>query len=141
LKVPDDWTKAGTWASADGRNCTVKRTGACSLKFTGNSNLKSLSYTVLTSGVAGDDYQLQLYSKASSVPTTGTTYRMSVSFMNGTTLINKVVKNFAKGTHNFALASLPVSAIGTYDRIIVKIEFKATSGTAWFDDASLVFLP
>jgi uncharacterized repeat protein (TIGR01451 family) len=141
LKVPDEWTKGGTWAAADGRNCIVKRTGACSLKFTGNSNLKSLSYTVLTSGVAGDDYQLQLYSKASSVPTTGTTYRVSVSFMNGTTLVNKVVKNFAKGTHNFALASLPVSAIGTYDRIIVKIEFKATSGTAWFDDASLVFVP
>ena len=41
----------------------------------------------------------------------------------------------------FALAGLPVSAAGTYDRIIVKIEFKATAGTAWFDNASLVFVP
>jgi len=142
LKVPDAWTKAGKWASADGRNCTVRRTGACSLKFTGNGNLKSLSYTVVTSGAAGNAYQLQLYSKAASVPAAGTTYRVSVSFMNGTTLVNKAVKNIAKGTHGFTLASLPVvSAAGTYDRIIVKIEFKATSGSAWFDDASLVLLP
>jgi hypothetical protein len=28
LKVPDDWIKAGTWAGADGRNCSVHRTGA-----------------------------------------------------------------------------------------------------------------
>ena len=141
LKVPDNWTKAGTWASADRRNCTVRWTDACSLKFTGNGKLKSLSYTVVTSGVAGDDYRLQLYSKAASVPTTGTTYRVSVSFMNGTTLVNKAVKNIAKGTHGFTLASLPlVSAAGAYDRIIVKIEFKASSGSAWFDDASLVLL-
>jgi uncharacterized repeat protein (TIGR01451 family) len=141
LKVPDDWTKGGTWASADGRNCSVRRTGTCSLKFTGNGKLRALSYTVSASGTAGDDYLLQLYSKASGVPTTRTTYRVSLSFMNGTTLVNKAVKNFAKGTHNFALASLPVSATGTYDRIIVKIEFKAGSGTVWFDDASLVLTP
>jgi uncharacterized repeat protein (TIGR01451 family) len=140
-RVPDDWKKASAWTLNDGRNCTVKRTGACSLRFTGTSGLKSLQYVVLKSGVAGDDFLLTVWSRASTVPSTAKYYRIRLEIYNGTTLVGSKTFNFAKGTHAFVQGRLPLTAAADYTKIIVKIEFQAASGTVWFDDASLRWAP
>lgn len=140
-KVPDGWKKTGTWALSDGRDCTVRRSGKCSLKFVGTSKLKVLQYVIFKSGVTGDDFLFTLWSRASSVPATAKYYRIRIELYNGTTLVGSKVVNFAKGTHAFAQAKLPFTAPAAYNKIIVKIEFQAASGTAWFDDASLVWAP
>jgi len=61
--------------------------------------------------------------------------------MNGASLVNYATSNLAKAAHDFALATLPATASGAYDKIDMTIEFKAGRSTVWFDNASLVFAP
>jgi uncharacterized repeat protein (TIGR01451 family) len=140
-RVPDGWRKASTWTVSDGRNCTIKRTGSCSVRFVGTNGLKALQYVLFKSGVAGDDFLFTVWSKASSVPATAKYYRIRLELYNGTTLVGSKLFNFAKGTHAFVQGKLPFTAMADYTKIIVKIEFQAASGTVWFDDASLLWAP
>ncbi|MGC8856519.1 MAG: hypothetical protein ACP5QU_06955 [Anaerolineae bacterium] len=140
-RIPDDWEKGSVWTLNDGRNCTVKRTGTCSVRFVGTGTLKSLQYVIFKSGVAGDDFLLTVWSRASNVPTTTKYYRMRLQFYNGTTLVGSKIFNFAKGTHAFVQGKLLFTAPADYTKIIVNIEFQAASGTVWFDDASLLWAP
>ena len=135
-KKPDDWTFANFAAATDKRDCTVHKSGACSLKFVGNNTQKAASQTILKNGSAGHDFTFSLWSRSASVPA-GSTYRLSVQFYNGSTLLATKTKNFHVGTHAWQNVSAAYTTPGPYTKIVFKILFKAASGTAWFDLASL----
>ncbi len=139
-KKPDNWTLAKFNVLTDGRDCTFKKSGACSLKFVGNGAVKTAAETIIKSGVANDDFTFSLWSKASSVPA-GATYRLTVYLYNGATLIKSQSLNFTKGTHGFMKVAGSFAAPGPYTKLVFKIIYKAASGTVWFDTANLRWAP
>ena len=139
-KVPDGWAKTGTWVAADGQDCSVHHTGACSLKFSGTNVLKSLTFTKTKSGVAGDDYLFTVWRHAASVPA-GSTLDAHIQIYNGTTLVATKTVSLPVGTYGFTQSSLPFTMTTAYTKLVVTLEFKGASGTLWFDDASLVWAP
>ena len=139
-KVPDGWAKAGTWATSDGQDCTVHHTGKCALKFTGTKVTKSLTFTITKSGGSGNDFLLTLWRNAASVPS-GSTLDANVKIYNGTTLVATKTVTLPVGTYAFTQSSLPFTMTASYTKLVVTLEFKANSGTLWFDDASLVWAP
>ena len=139
-KKPDNWTYANFNLLTDKRDCTVRSAGKCSLMLAGNGKAKTVSQTIIKSGIAGDDFAFSLFSKAIKVPAAAA-YRLTVSFFNGASLVGTQSLNFAAGTHGFKQAKGTFTAPGAYTKIIYKITFKAASGTAWFDAASLTWAP
>ena len=141
LKVPTGWTQAGSWAVADGQDCTTHHLGSCSLEFTGTNLPKSLSFTVMQSGVSGDDFLFSLWNKAAAVPAAAPVDRVRIQVFNGATLVTTKTLSFAKGTHGFTKSMLAFTMTTAYTKLVVMIEYKAASGTAWFDDATLLWAP
>ena len=139
-KKPDGWVMTGFNPLTDGRVCDVKKTGACSFKLVGNQTLKTASQTILKTGLAGDDFSFGLLSKAAKVPAAAT-YRLTVAFYHGATLIGTQTLNFTKGTHTFTKVSGVFTAPGPYTKLVFKITYKAASGAVWFDPASLTWAP
>ncbi len=139
-KKPDNWALVAFNVATDGRDCTVKKSGLCSLKLVGNGAMKTASETILKNGIAGDDFTFSLFSRAMSVPA-GATYRLAVYMYNGSTLIKSQVLNFTIGTHGFMKVAGGFAAPGPYTKLIFKITYKAASGSVWFDPASLAWAP
>jgi uncharacterized repeat protein (TIGR01451 family) len=139
-KVPNGWTKGGTWSSSDGQDCTTTHSGACSLKFTGTNALKQLSFTLLKSGVAGDDFLFAIWGKAAAIPS-GATFDVKTQVYNGATLVTTKTLTFKVGTYGFTRSSLAFTTTTVYTKLVVTLEYKAASGSAWFDDASLLWAP
>jgi uncharacterized repeat protein (TIGR01451 family) len=139
-KVPDGWASGGAWALADGRDCTVHKYGLCSLKFTGTSALKQLSFTVLRNGVSGDKLAFGVWERAASVPI-GATFDGHVDIYNGVTLLTTKTISLTTGTYIYKIVSLAFTAPGAYTKLVVTFEYNAASGTVWFDNASLTWTP
>jgi hypothetical protein len=139
-KVPDGWFKSSTWIARDGRDCAVSRSANCSVKLTGTGNIKTLAYTFNISGKAKDDYLLTLWSKASNVPVHAL-YRVQLIFFSGKDIVSTLTQDFATDAHDFIRQMLAFTTPGTYTRVVVRIQYKAASGSVWFDDASLKYAP
>jgi len=139
-KKPDIWAYTNFDTLADKRDCTIRKAGTCSLKLVGNGLQKVVTQTILHSGPAGDDIGFGLWSKATSVPT-GSTYRLQMRVYSGATLLATKTANFTVGTHGFQQKIIRYTAPGAYDKIVIKIVFTASSGTAWFDVAFLGWAP
>jgi hypothetical protein len=139
-KVPNGWAKGGTWSSSDGQDCTTAHSGACSLKFTGTNALKQSSFTLLKSGAAGDDFLFAIWGKAAAVPS-GATFDAKIQVYNGATLVTTKTLAFKVGTYGFTKSSLAYTTTTAYTKLVVTLEYKAASGSAWFDDASLLWAP
>lgn len=136
--VPDNWTPAKL-ASIDGQDCTVFYSGICSMKFRGSSAnaTKTLTQIVSVSGSIGDTFSLSGWGKTTSIPS-GAVFRIQVVFFKGTTQTEVFTLNFNKGTHGWQQMLLAFPTTKAYDKVRVVITLKATGGTAWFDDVSLV---
>jgi hypothetical protein len=139
-KKPDSWTYANFNLLTDQRDCTTFKAGKCSLKLVGNGKAKTVSQTITKSGDAGDDFAFSLFSKALKVPAAAT-YRLTVSFFNGASLVGTQSLNFTAGTHAFKQVKGVFTAPAAYTKVVYKITFKAASGTVWFDPASLTWAP
>ena len=75
------------------------------------------------------------------MPKSGTTYSVTLKFFNGNTAVGSSSVNIARGTHPFTNATLAFTAPAAYTRVQVLIQFKASAGTVWFDDLSLLWAP
>jgi hypothetical protein len=137
-KKPDAWSFANFNLLTDKRDCTVRQSGKCSLKLVGNGKTKTAIQTITKSGLAGDDFAFSLFSKALKVPPAAT-YKLTVSFYNGASLLGSQSLNFTAGTHTFKQVKGTFTAPAAYTKVIYKITFKAASGTVWFDTASLTW--
>jgi hypothetical protein len=139
-KKPDQWSFTKFSAATDKRDCSVHKSGSCSLKLAGNGNSKTATQTFVRSGDPGDVFSFSLWSKASVVPA-GTLYRVQVKYYDGPALLSTTTKSFTAGTHGFKQVKGAATAPASYTRVVFKITFKAASGTAWFDVANLGWAP
>ena len=137
---PDKFTYTNFNILTDKRDCTVRKSGICSLKLAGNGLSKTAKQVILKSGAAGDDFTFSLWSKGSNVPGAAM-YRLQVQFYNGTTLLSTQTMSFTTGTHGFQKVSGTFTAPGSYTKVVYKIIFKASHGTAWFDAGALRWAP
>ncbi len=64
-----------------------------------------------------------------------------VLFYNDTNQAVTKAKDFAVGTYAFQNLNGSFTASSAYTKVIFVITFKAASGTAWFDTASLNWAP
>jgi hypothetical protein len=137
-KRPDSWSYTNFNATTDGRDCSTRKVGTCSLKFVGNGTIKTAmqTYTFLTPGVAGDDLTFSLWSRSTYVPSTAT-YTVTIYVYNGTTLVKSQALTFTKGTHGWINRFGGFVSPGPFTKVVYKITFKAGSGTVWFDVAAL----
>jgi hypothetical protein len=135
---PDNWLLANFNLNTDARDCTVKKSGSCSLRFAGNGLQKTATETILKNGVAGDDFTFSLWSKSTSVPAAAA-YSLQVQFYNGAILLSTQTLPFNKGTHFFQQVKGTFTAPGSYTKVVFKIIFKGSAGTVWFDAASLLW--
>ncbi len=137
---PDNWTITGFNPLTDKRDCTVHKTGKCSLKLAGTNKQKVASQTISRSSVAGDDFTFSLWSKAAGIPA-GSVYRLQVIFYNNASVISTKTMKFTTGTHGFTNVTGAFTTPGPYTKIVFKVILKASSGTAWFDTAGLNWAP
>ncbi len=137
---PDKWTFTGIKTPSDKRDCTVHKTGKCSLKLAGNGKQKVASQTISKSGVAGDVFTFSLWNRTASIPA-GSVNRLQVIFYNGGSVISTQTLNFTTGTHTFKTVGRTFTAPGPYTKIVFKTILRASSGNAWFDTAILNWAP
>jgi hypothetical protein len=138
--IPDFWDTTGL-TSLDGISNQYAKHGTYSVKLVGQSGVtKTLKQTIVQNGSAGDDFLYVLWSRAQSVPG-GFKYRTQVSFYNGTTLVERRIKDYTSGTHDWEYRWLPITVLGDYTRIEVEIIYSLASGTVWFDSDSLKWAP
>lgn len=139
-KKPDQWTLANFNPVTDLRDCTVKKTGNCSLKLVGNNKKKIASQSIMQSGNSGDDFVVTIWNKSSAVPGSAT-YHVQVKFYNGSTIFSIKTLNMHKGTHDFERVNGTFTAPGAYTKVLFKVVFNSPSGSAWLDTASLKWAP
>jgi hypothetical protein len=138
--IPDFWNTTGL-TSLDGQSNQYAKHGIYSMKIAGQSGVtKTLKQTIVQNGSAGDDFLYVLWSKALNVPG-GFKYRTQVSFYNGNTLVERRIKDYTSGTHDWEYRWLPITVSGNYTRIEVEIIYSLASGTVWFDSDSLKWAP
>jgi glucose/arabinose dehydrogenase len=138
--IPDFWNTSGLTAPDSQSNQYAKH-GIYSMKIVGQSGVtKTLKKTIMKNGSAGDDFLYVMWSRAQNVPG-GIKYRTQVSFYNGTTLVERRIKDYTSGTHDWEYRWLPITVSGDYTRIEVEIIYSLASGTAWFDSNSLKWAP
>jgi hypothetical protein len=138
--IPDFWNTSGLTAPDSQSNQYAKH-GIYSMKIVGQSEVtKTLKKTIMKNGSAGDDFLYVMWSRAQNVPG-GIKYRTQVSFYNGTTLVERRIKDYTSGTHDWEYRWLPITVSGDYTRIEVEIIYSLASGTAWFDSNSLKWAP
>ncbi len=127
------------------RDCTVFLSTPCSVRFSGTwlNTEKSLSQAVYAGkqGLANDKYYIGLSSRARNVPAGGK-YKVEVIFYD--TFDHYIMTQtfgFTHGTHNFETVGMTVTVPVNHNRMIFRIVFQNTSGTAWFDDAYMMEVP
>jgi LasA protease len=138
--IPDFWDASGL-TSLDGISNQYAKHGTYSAKLVGQSaKTKTLKQPIVKNGSAGDDFLYVLWSRAQNVPG-GIKYRTQVSFYNGNTLVERRIKDYTSGTHDWEYRWLPITVSGDYTRIEVEIIYSLASGTVWFDSDSLKWAP
>jgi hypothetical protein len=99
---------------------------------------KTLTQTItLSGGAPGDLLTFSFWTKGATIPAAGVC-RAQVLLYSGATL--KVTKTFncAKGTYNFKQTSQSFTATAAYTKAVIVFTYAKSTGTVWFDGASLV---
>ncbi|MBI5944985.1 MAG: S8 family serine peptidase [Chloroflexi bacterium] len=112
-----------------------------SMRLVGDGTLKHLYQVINKSGVAGDDFQIFVVSKGSNVPDDADPYRVQIKFFDGTTVMDRRTIVLKPGTYENKRLSIPYTAMANYTRIEYYLTYGKSSGTAWFDLASLQWAP
>jgi hypothetical protein len=138
--IPTAWSAANN-STGDGKDKSVKLTGAISVKFTGmTGKVKTLAQTLTLSGAAGDPFLFSYWVKGSNIPTAGAC-KAEVIFYNGTTVVGspKTLPCGFTGTFAPKQRSLPLfNAPGAYTKIVIRFTYAKASGSIWFDGVSLL---
>lgn len=139
-RAGSDWVVADDDAT-EAWDCTKAADGTCSMRFSaGTGGKKELRADVELNGLKGDTLELSGWNRASKVPSTGKVQlQMKIWYNNGTTVTRTAA--FAVGSHDWQSRSLSYVATRNYYQVRYLLNFTATSGKAWFDQASLVVRP
>jgi hypothetical protein len=139
---------ATNWTPVNINRLTDKRVSLLSnwvWKFGAGSKTKYLSQNVTPNqpGQSGDTLIFKLKSKAQNVSATRGYYRAEICFYDKTNqrIEPCQILNFSTGTHNWQTVTRTFLAPTDYGKIEARIIFIKPSGTAWFDDASLLWMP
>jgi hypothetical protein len=138
-KVPTSWVKSATFATTDGKDTTVKKEGIASVKIVGVAGkIKTLTQSIILSGLSGDTFTFTFWAKGASIPTAGIC-RAQVFLYNGTTLTLTKTINCRTGTYSaFQQKTLTFNATSAYTKVVIKFTYSKASGTVWFDLVSLL---
>jgi hypothetical protein len=137
-KIPLYWEKSATFSPTDGKDETIRKEGTASIKLIGNGTTKTLMQTLSVSGVAGQPFVFSYWVKASAMPTTGLC-QGQVLFYDGTTLKGTTTLKCPLGTtYSWKNTALSFTSPAAYSKVVIKFTYSKSSGTVWFDLASLV---
>lgn len=137
-KVPTYWS-ATNFVPTDGKSI-VKTEGAYSVRFSGNARLlrlKTLTQENNVSGLAGDAFDLSYKVKGMLIPAAGDC-KVQVMFYNGGSLVQTQTVSCALGTYDWTTISAHFNATSAYTKVVVMFTYYKSSGSVWFDAASLV---
>ncbi|RJP55016.1 MAG: choice-of-anchor D domain-containing protein [Anaerolineaceae bacterium] len=124
-------------------DCSISVSPLCSVRLRGTSLNYAQSFwqSIGRAGAIGDRYLFRLSSRARGIPAGGQ-YKVEVLLMN---MYNRVVGtkviNFANGTHGFQTVTGSITAKAQYSWVIFRFTLQKPSGTAWFDNAQLIYIP
>ena len=136
-KIPQYWT-ASNLKTTDGKDTTVHQEGTASVKIIGASGVtKTLTQTLVLSGLAGNKFRFSFQASGSSIPAGGMCAGQ-VKLYSGTKLISTQTVNCATGTYGFQLKSLNFTAPKAYNKVVIVFTYSKASGTVWFDTVSLL---
>jgi hypothetical protein len=136
--LPTLWTPSYATRLVDKLDPNQHHTGKYAMKFLGNRTSKGLLQTIYTSGKSGDKFRISAWSKAYRVPTIGGLYAVRVMFMDGNYTVGQLTLNFICGTHAWQQVTQDIQAPADYTSVRYIVIYQKASGTAWFDDVSLL---
>lgn len=136
-KIPTAW-RATLFGANDGKNTSVKHEGVAAVRIIGQTGqTKSLAETVTLGGKKGDAFTFSFWVKVNNLSATGVC-QAKATFYNGSTVVGaKVIPCPAGATYNWKQAKANYVAPADYTKVIVSLIFSKSSGTVWFDQASL----
>jgi hypothetical protein len=140
-KLPDLWSASKLTKSLDMLTAKFPYHKTYSMKFVGQNpaRVKTLTQVINKNGVAGDDFYMQAWSKASKAPKQGV--RFFVYWYDGTKLVGKRSMIWGKGTYNFKTQWKAYTAPAKYTRIVIKISYTQASGMVWLDQVTFRWAP
>ena len=141
-RVPAYWAMIGIWSSLDGRFCNIVYVSSpCAVRFVQGPKTKGVSISISKVGAVGSAFYFSVWAKGISVPTP-TAATANILLYNGSKWVNTFPLPITyTGTFKFAKATTWFIAPKAYTRVVVKLNYTASSGTLWYDDASLLWAP
>lgn len=136
--TPDSWSVTTSNRRSDRRDCSVSKSSNCSVKLVGNGTTMTIKQSVRRSGLAGESLAFIVFTRASSVPS-GAVCQVKVVLYRGSKAIASKTATFEAGTHDFQGAGGSLVAPGAFNKADFTIVYKASSGSVWFDAASLAW--
>lgn len=135
-ELPPRWrARKLNLAGGDGVACSGL---ACSASLVGTGPRKLLLQTLDVSGNAGDAFTFRARSSATDVPVSPGRYLVELQIVHADGSTQRKVLKFSPGTHGFEEKSKTITASEPYSRLKVRIEYGRPSGTATFDDVSVL---
>lgn len=135
-KIPSNWS-AANFAATDGKFTTAKKEGAASvILFGAAGKTKTLTQTLAFSGSTGSLFTFSFWAKGASIPATGMCSGQILLY-NGATLKQTKTLNCSTGTYSFQNKKLAFNSNVTFSKAIIKFTYSKSSGSVWFDAASL----
>ena len=138
-KVPQYWT-ATNFTTNDGKNTTVKKEGAASVKIGGSGVTKTLKQTLNTRGAAGDMFYLSFWVRGVSLPAGGAC-RAQVLLYDGAALVMTKTVNCPTGSFAFTKKATNFAATDAFDSVVIKLTYSKASGSVYFDGLGLYLAP
>ena len=110
-----------------------------SVKLTGaGTNTKTLTQTLVMSGLANNAFTFSYWVKGSALPKTGTCQAQAILYKTAGGVAAYTVKCPAIATFAWKQMKLNFSAPADYSKVVIKFTFKKTSESVWFDGVSLL---
>lgn len=133
---PDRWrTRRLQVENGDGMACGG---AVCQLRILGDGQVNQVLQTLDVPGDTGDSVTIRALSTATSVPTTPGKYLVELLMVHADGSRERKTLKFSPGTHGPEERSKTIVASEPYVKLKVRIEYGRASGTAQFDDVSVV---
>jgi len=141
--IPNSWT-GSSLTLADKRVCNQSKAGACSFRFVGASDHKSLGQVISVGGLAGADFNFSFWAKGKNLNYADTArVYLEIHHVDGTS--DYYTYNTAGATTPWTLyQQLGVEATKDFDYIRIDLIYLHTApdtGKVWFDKVKLVPVP
>jgi hypothetical protein len=148
-KVPQYWF-AQNFSTTDGKNTTPANVeeGPAAVQFGFNkpSLMKTLFQAIMLNGLKGDAFTFSFWVKGSAISTTNSCMAQVLFYKNnpltgpGTPdiLVGTQTVPCPTGTFAYMLKTVSFTVPAAYYKIVVQFTYSKTTGTVWFDNASLL---